>query len=174
MANNIAGLYTINFLLSVLSAIPWKHHLFIAYGTMHTQQWTHDIPGIALKTDNKSLLHVAFLARSLDNLSITWVIQIGLKYMYMSKINNNWAHKKTGHCHKRKMMYHYFIIFAQIWRGSSSTTKYMYNKGVGAGVESYKTCIHNLRGYIMIWRLTTIRSTTETTWSDYECTAPQM
>jgi len=56
--------YMINFLLSVLSAIPWKHHSFIACGIVYlcyalvnnTSNELVIFPGIALKTDNKSLI----------------------------------------------------------------------------------------------------------------------
>jgi len=55
--------YTINFLLPVLSAIPWKHHSFIACGIVyscyaHVNNTGNELvifPGIALKTDNKTL-----------------------------------------------------------------------------------------------------------------------
>jgi len=54
----------INFLLSVLSAIPWKHHSFIACGIVYscytlvnnTGNELVIFPGIALKTGNKRLV----------------------------------------------------------------------------------------------------------------------
>ena len=65
----ILQVYTINFLLSVLSAIPWKHHSFIACGIVYscyalvnnTGNELVIFPGIALKTDNKTILSYTYV-----------------------------------------------------------------------------------------------------------------